>query len=1057
MQISRIILVSILSILLISPIVNNNVSSSNNSIPFWDEEWAFRQEINLPISTNDSYAKSQPIDLRIIFQDPCWTKNENETSIRACCWDGKKWFELESQIYDLKFNKQDYLQECNIIFIVPEFSFGNEKYYVYYDDEKKPAPNYIDHVKVEDSTYSFSPISGISIQAKYYGIKEDNYYIYCIGQEGNLLNRDFSQIVIKQKKDRKNIDVLDSDQIVSFAFSYYYGDREKDESSSDQLFISKEIITNGNLMVEVGIKSESSKRDIRTTAVYRYYYSPSEEKRLSVRIKHEMLESVVVRGMENIDGRFGMMASFKSKSPVIDMLNVGEIYPFLNYYGENDKVNTYKMNLEPESKKREWITSYKEDADLGEEAWIAYGYGEQGKVSSVIFSSNKDIVKNGTDERDGIQIKIAEKEYFDFLNAEVDYASINFGRNSFETGYSHDLRIPDDLVIMFDAELFTSEKDGYKAVSREARIYQTLVKYRYLSLDAEFEKEQKKHSLTVFTFFGGTRFSYPRLLNLTGKTLPVIWIELTQDDKVIHSGEAKKFIFFRHGARKIFSDIYEGDYLIKVYWKINDSLKFFTGSKKVSIKEYTRVNVFCTWQRTIRVTFNDQKGNCIEGIKVLLLDNDNFIYDKETTDKDGKVTLNAPFSLKNPYILKAIYKNLTVFNENVKNSFRKISLDIDIDLYDLTLEVVDKFNLPPGIDITPKLIKNDNQLDIQFNSIQLNQGRYFFENFSRGNYVIQIAYANLLDEKNIKIPEDGDLINMIFSAEFEISIELYDSRANPIVDEEVHFIVLREGKELCESNEIEFSLPPAIYTINAYKNDKLIGFKEVELTNDRSIKLVTELISPISLIILGIVICYTIAILFLLMKKKISLVTFLKLLAISLIIISLIQPWWTLYGSGVQLNAEKVTEIFLIPQVMTESTTYNERTSYDIAELPDIFVDFLEKIVIIALTICFLLFASFISKRLNKKNYSLILSIIGLILIAAILSTFYLGTSKVTQASIGDVVGNGVLTIKLDKTIQLDATWGFSNGFYLVIISVFILLISIFIEFRELLIKKNKS
>ncbi|MFW6149458.1 MAG: carboxypeptidase regulatory-like domain-containing protein, partial [Atribacterota bacterium] len=166
----------------------------------------------MPIPTNDSYAKHQPIDIRLNFENPCWTKNETETSIRVCYWNGKQWFELESQIYDLNFIDTEHIQECSLVFLVPEIANGNEKYYVYYDDTKKNPPNYKDHVSVEDSYYSYSPISSISAKAKYYGIKEDGYYVYGVGQEGKLLDRAFSQIVIKQKRESKKMDILDSDQ-----------------------------------------------------------------------------------------------------------------------------------------------------------------------------------------------------------------------------------------------------------------------------------------------------------------------------------------------------------------------------------------------------------------------------------------------------------------------------------------------------------------------------------------------------------------------------------------------------------------------------------------------------------------------------------------------------------------------------------------------------------------------------------------------------------------------------------------------------------------------------
>ncbi len=56
----------------------------------------------LPIQTNDSLSHYQPIDLRLRFENPCWTENENNTSIRVACWHEGTWYDLESQIYSLE-------------------------------------------------------------------------------------------------------------------------------------------------------------------------------------------------------------------------------------------------------------------------------------------------------------------------------------------------------------------------------------------------------------------------------------------------------------------------------------------------------------------------------------------------------------------------------------------------------------------------------------------------------------------------------------------------------------------------------------------------------------------------------------------------------------------------------------------------------------------------------------------------------------------------------------------------------------------------------------------
>jgi hypothetical protein len=552
--------------------------------PHWKKDWSYQKQLQIPILTNNTHAKYQPIDIHVKFENPCWTINETETSIRICCWDGLEWHELESQIYDLQKTNSETVEECSIVFLIPDFADGTEQYYMYYDDTKKETPKYADHITIEDLYYYSTPISDISAEAKYYGIRENGYCLYGIGQEGKLLDRSFSQVIVKLKRETENFDLLDADQVQSFAFSYHYGSEEHEESSSDQSFVHKKIFVDGNLMIEFGIISESDKKDIRTTAIYKYYYSPLEDKRLCIRVKHQMFSDAIVSGITNIDGRFGTMISIRSHNPAINLLNFGEIYPYLHFHGKHNTVEEYQMNLDPETKKREWIVSYKDDADVGEEAWIAYGEGKQGKTHAIIFSDNK-VLLSGTDERDGIQIKAAEREYFNFLSAEIDYVSINFGRNSYEKGYGHDVEIPGDLTIEFDAEMFISEQGGYEKVRREAVLFQELVKHRSLPEKPSFEQEKKKHDLKIVTHFGGSRFTYPRLANRTYQIFPVLWIEVVQDGKVIHSGAAQKSFFMKSRSIKLFPKVTEGTYLVKVFWMIDNETKFFRGAKVVTLNE----------------------------------------------------------------------------------------------------------------------------------------------------------------------------------------------------------------------------------------------------------------------------------------------------------------------------------------------------------------------------------------------------------------------------------------------------------------------------------------
>ena len=102
MQIKKSILLYVIIILLILTVINISVPAEDNAPPHWNSQWSYKQEIILPISTENPFAKYQPIDIQIEFDYTCWARNEKEHSIRVACWDGNNWHELESQIYDLK-------------------------------------------------------------------------------------------------------------------------------------------------------------------------------------------------------------------------------------------------------------------------------------------------------------------------------------------------------------------------------------------------------------------------------------------------------------------------------------------------------------------------------------------------------------------------------------------------------------------------------------------------------------------------------------------------------------------------------------------------------------------------------------------------------------------------------------------------------------------------------------------------------------------------------------------------------------------------------------------
>ncbi|HUT00747.1 MAG TPA: hypothetical protein VMY59_10555 [Candidatus Thermoplasmatota archaeon] len=1056
---SNIFVVGIL-LLLIVPVVSLPGSSQENVTPFWCPDykgWSYRQELSLPIETNDTTVHCQPIDLRLRFEKPCWTENENNTSIRIACWYDEKWYDLESQIYSITkvTEEEDYISECNVIFLIPPYADGTEQYFIYYNNEKTVKPNYPDHVTIEDKNYTSAPLPEISAKAKFYGIIEDGYCIYGVGQEGQLLDRSCAQVVVKQKKNAKEFDIIDSDQIVSFAFSYYYGSKEKDESSSDQVFMDKKILIDGNLMVEFGIISESEKKDIQTTAIYRYYYCPLDEKRLNVHVKHEMLKDATVQGIDNVDGRFGSLISLKSRSAAVDSLNFGEIYPYLNFYSEKEKIEQYQLNQNPSTKDREWIISYKNDATLGTESWLCYGDGKKGIANAVIFASNQGIVTSGIDERDGIQLKVAEKQYVNFLGTEVDYVSINFGRHSYSPGYSHDVTIPSDLIVQFDAEVFSSETGGYEAVQKESYLYRTVIKSRTFSGDIPYEREQKRYNLTVISRFGRTLLSHPLLSNITGSGFPVMWIELHHEGRLIAEGAANRSLLTR--AKKTFSGVLEGDYLVKVFYKWQNKKKIFTGSTIIDLNKDTKVNVFCTWERTFTFSFLDQNGQGIQGIHGWLTNKDGVLYDENITQNNGEIIVKAPFDIKDPYTFRAEYKDFPIYNEKLQQTIKKLNTQIILQLYNLNVLVTDTLEFPPGIEITPLLATSNGNKTIQLTPKEKSKGSFLFEDVPAGDYHLQISFGDFIDDIHVTIPYTGNTILMKFSAIFDLTIDLFDSKGNALTNDNVEFIIYRDNQTITKTKERTITLPPAHYTINAYLENELIGVKQFELINDKHLTFVTTIDSFFSVILPLLFYALFGFFVILTLLKKFSLSSLLKSLAILLVIFSFFQPWWLFTGSSSTIPAEKTTALYINPGMMIETKNYYGEVSLSIAEMPDIFLMLLAGMVPLALLACLCIGTGIVLKRITKKNYAFLLGVCGVILLSILLPLFYYGTTKLIEASIGSVQGEGIFAVTIGpEVVMMQSSWGFSSGFYIVCIAAIITVIALLLDIRMRFKQKNK-
>ena len=1031
------------------------VSQNEDSIPCWNNQWRYRQEIFLPISTESSYARYQPIDIDIEFNHPCWAENSEKHSIRICCWSKGKWYELESQVYDLEYSDPVHIKKCGLVFLVPEFADGKERYFVYYDKDEKKPPLYVDHVSIEDAYYYYEPIPGVLAEGDYYKIVEDGDIVFGVGQKGKAIYRMFSQCIVKQKPGSKEFGITSSDDIVSFCFSYQHGAEDKNEVSSDQVLISKEICVDGNLMVEFRITSESQGKDLRTTNVYKYYYSPTEEERISVHVKHQVFEKGIVKGIENVDGRYGALFTYKSTSEKIKKMRFGEILPYLHIYGENDKIKEYKIDIDPEGKEREWIIPYTADCDLGRNAWISYDEGEQGKTHAVIFSSNQGVVKEGTRERDGIQVKVAEKEYMDLMGTEIDYVAINFGRNAYEPGSSHDLEIPNDLVVEFDAEFFTSEKSGYPRVIEESRFFQELVKHRHNTYNGSYKGDQNIYTLTIIPRLTGRIFIHPMLDNITGVNLTNVYAELYQNNDFISNGVVYKPVI---GAPRIkFPKLAPGEYIVKIFLKIGKQPPKYIGCKPVKVEKDTEVDVYCTWPKDITVKTIDQHGRNMDNIRLFICIN-NTIVESNTTNSNETMFFTLPFNLFDTYVLKAFYKGFKVYEEEIP--MLKKNVEIKLELYDLIVNVKDKIGFSPPGNVKPTLISTEMTQQTKITCKKIAPGKFLFEKIPRASYTLYLSYGDFSDEKIVKIPDDY-IVDVDFTAIFNLKTSLLDSHSNPLVIGDEKIDVLRDGETIFKSIPVSetISLPPGEYTIHVLSNEKLIGIKNIDLTNNKHIKVVTTKQPLLAILITMLTFVFIGEIIVLKLFKKISLNTFLKLLAMSLILLSLFQPWWVLNAHSSDFSIERNTEMFITPQTMIEKTHYQDTLYLDIATIPEIFSNFLGVLLLIVLSGFFLLGVSFLPNIILKKRFYMVLISASVLFLIMVATAYFFGMSRITEISLGSLQGQGGLNVILpDKeTMYMSATWGLGLGFYLCILAALTALSGGVIDFISRRRKQSKK
>ncbi|MFW6119907.1 MAG: hypothetical protein ACOC80_03270 [Petrotogales bacterium] len=1042
------------------------------------EELAFKQELAIPVDSSLEESKHQPIDIRVEFDHICWAKNETVHSVRVVYDDGSDLTEIESQIYDLNHSDDAHINSCGLVFLIPREANGKEKYYVLYDSSETSKPEYEDHIVLDDTHYFYEPISGQKIDFDYYGIKEEGYVVYAVIQKGELLGNPVSQSVIRFKPKSTVVETYNLDQLGVFDMRYGTVEEPGYIGSSWATKVAKNVLVDGNLMIRLRIECISPRKDIKTDNIYTYYYCPEERKSISIDVYHEALKKIDIDEPTVLDGTYAGITSIKSTSATIEKMNVGDILPSVSLYGEDEGIKEFSVPPNPSSIEKEFVLSTQDDCDLGKKAWACLNNPSTGKAHGLIFHSNKGLIEG---EEDGVQVKSYVKQNVKLPGLEVDTGNVYLTRNAYEKGGEHNTILHEGFSVNFDVEFTTIETGGAEKIDSESEIYQTLVKnypiYRKNVSRGEVD-EVERYSLTTFVHLAPS-FPMGSLPSAAlGKKIPYIYAELYKDSVFKSSGSVSRlplgsidvdfdgknifqkvktvlgifdwrnFSFFK---KIVFPDLIEGVYLIKIYKEnplfAND--RQYIGFTIVELNQHDSIHIYCRPEGTVKLSILDQNENGVENIR-FLLENNGVTIAESSSDKNGSAILKAPCFPRKPYTLKIIYQGFLVEEKKVrlvfKNHFIPLKESFLIGRCRLNLKLEDTWGFAPAVEVNPTLSSGEMIDPIHISAEKTDDGKYIFSSLYPSKYTLTMSYKSFDLEEEVSIDKDKSMV-LRFDAEFSVEFNIMNSYGMQF--EDGGFSLTRWGKttstSIEQNGQAMISVPPGEYEIQVFSKSEELAKQNINIKGDKVLDIVTMQESSLHTIVtyLGLVLAFF-SVLFLLWKKNVY--VGIKLFVLSLIIIALISPWWTLSGDSGATST--VTNTLLVPSKIVTITSSQSFLGGEVSSVPSEFTTVLEMLSMLLMLVGIFIILSLLVKN-RFPRLSVIISIAGIITILAVILLFFYAMSQVTNIGIGSFSGSGNLDISfpgLQESAIINCSWGPGVGFYLGVIAVAALIIDFFIK-----------
>ena len=1005
------------------------------------ENTEFRQEMTIPIDTSDPNSKYYPVDMRVEFEHRCWARDELNRSVRVFVYHKGRYREIESQIYNLNFSDDEHIRSCNIVFLIPSFADGSERYFVFYSSEPTPPPRYKDHVSLIDSRFYYEPITGYKADVRYYLIKEEGYAPFSVCYDGSVLGLRFPQRIIKLKEDARDISL--NNWLVATTYAFLYLDRTRLSGSvgSMERLIDKKVLIDGNLMVRFGIETESPDGNMLTRNIYTYYYCPTSDKRIIVSSYQKIKQERTADGVAAQGGNIVTMITSIIRSANIEELNTGLFIPYIHFLSEENFTKEYRFPKSVSGTKRRWIILPKDDEDLSKrQPWISMDFGEKGDTFALIFTSSNPFSIG----REGLQITAGLAKWIDMPGLLIQGMGFSVGRNSYESGEKEITKIPSGLEVSFTSEFYYTKK-GYGSVGDEAERFAKAFSTFSTNMGWEREREIEKETfnLTVIPTLQG--LSYPLMAAISRLPIPIVTVEIYKGERLVSSAIVKRYPLIKieeipkslrdlikaiHLDPKNVSILQEarfpklerGRYVVKVYLKFGKVSKF-VGVKVIDLDGDKICVVRCKPETKLVYRLKDQYGNSIRGANLRIIKDGEVVCTCDS-GKDGRISVELPFS---SYRVEIFYKNSLVSSEQIKPkdflpTFH-LHRDERIYLYNLKILVLDRFGLMFGDDLCVDL--NGIRADFE-------DGIYVFTKVPRGNYTLRLLYKSFEVKQKICLDRDKE-ITLEVPITYSLEIEVKDLIGNKLSG--CRLVLSREGRKVTESENIEhLQIPPGKYKIDIFKGSRLICSYVTLLSGETQTELFVDENPLIDCALsLAFIILLLVSTFFLIRKNRKG---FILLSAIFMIFLSISLPIWELFGE--KSGFKVYSKIHLFSQRVYTFKSYQSLSWGEATDLPRVVSSIFNLIIFMMLVDVFLILLH-LSTACGRERLSRASILLSILINISIILILYLSLSFILYPSVGSVSGCGELTYSFPDVgdVTILSAWSPGKGFFFILLAVF--------------------